>query len=83
MARIIALVVLSAHFGPKGAEALHAQAQGIGADRVGEQGPRKALSRETTFPEDVIDREVLKGVLQELAAQLGRRVRAEGLAAGW
>jgi DNA polymerase IV len=72
--------VLSARFGAKGAQALYDQARGIGPDQVGMQGPRKGLSRETTFPEDVSDWGVLEGVLQELAAQVGRRARAEGLA---
>jgi len=77
--RRCSLELLTAHFGAKGGALLYNQSRGIGSDRVGDDGPRKSLSRETTFAEDVLDRSLLKGVLLELAADVGRRCRAEGL----
>lgn len=72
--------LLAAHFGAKGAELLYQQSRGIGSAVVGDSGPRKSISRETTFPEDVRDWTVLTQVLLELAADVGRRARAEGFA---
>jgi len=39
----------------------------------------KSVSTETTFPRDVADRAVLRGVLLELVEQLGRRLRDQGI----
>ncbi|MCX6907378.1 MAG: DNA polymerase IV [Verrucomicrobia bacterium] len=41
----------------------------------------KSISNETTFPEDVSDLETLERALRELADEVGRRLRAEGVRA--
>jgi len=71
---------LTAHFGPKGADLLYNQSRGIGSDVVSDHGPRKSISRETTFSEDIRDWKVLHNVLLELSTDIGRQARAEGLA---
>jgi DNA polymerase-4 len=70
---------LAAHFGRKGADLLYNQSRGIGSDVVGDHGPRKSISRETTFSEDTVDQKVLHDVLLELSADIGRQTRAEEL----
>jgi DNA polymerase-4 len=72
--------LLTAHFGPKGADLLYNQSRGVGSDVVGDDGPRKSISRETTFSEDIRDWKVLHNVLLDLAADVGHQTRAEGLA---
>ncbi len=71
---------LTAHFGSKGADLLYKQSRGIGSDVVGDHGPRKSISRETTFAEDIVDQKVLHNVLLDLVADVGHQTRAEGLA---
>ncbi len=68
---------LAAHFGAKGADLLYNQSRGIGSDVVADHGPRKSISRETTFSEDVTDQKTLHDVLLELSADIGRQTRAE------
>ncbi len=72
--------LLTAHFGSKGADLLYNQSRGVGSDVVGHDGPRKSISRETTFAEDIRDWNVLHNVLLDLAADVGHQTRAEGLA---
>jgi DNA polymerase-4 len=72
--------LLAGHFGIKSADLLYNQSRGIGSDVVGDHGPRKSISRETTFSEDIRDWELLHNVLLDLAADVGRQTRAEGLA---
>ena len=71
--------LLIAHFGAAAAARLHAQSRGVASHAVGGGGPRKSISRETTFNEDLSDWEQLRAVLRELAADVARQVRAEGL----
>ncbi len=70
---------LTAHFGGKGADLLYNHSRGIGSDVVGGDGQRKSISRETTFPEDIVDQKTLHNVLLELSADIGRHTRAEEL----
>jgi DNA polymerase-4 len=74
------LPMLARHFGVQGAELLHRQSRGIGSDVVDPRGRRKSLSRETTFSVDVRDQRLLRETLRVLAADVGRRARAEALA---
>jgi DNA polymerase-4 len=67
------------HFGAKGADLLYYQSRGASSDIVGDRGPRKSISRETTFSEDIEDWEVLNDVLLDLAADVGQQTRKEGL----
>jgi DNA polymerase-4 len=58
---------LARMFGPKHGGGLRARANGIGATRLNEDRVRKSESRETTFPEDVTDRQVLHKTVARLA----------------
>ncbi len=42
----------------------------------------KSISEETTFPEDIYDREAILAVLMELSAGVGYRLRSAGITAG-
>jgi DNA polymerase-4 len=67
------------NFGAKGADLLYYQSRGTSSDIVGDTGPRKSISRETTFSEDIEDWAVLNDVLLDLAADVGHQTRREGL----
>jgi DNA polymerase IV len=54
-------------FGPKHGRGLRARANGIGSERLSMERVRKSESRETTFGEDVTDRQVLHGTVERLA----------------
>jgi DNA polymerase IV len=54
-------------FGPKHGRGLRARANGIGSERLSMQRVRKSESRETTFPQDVTDRQVLHDTVERLA----------------
>lgn len=54
-------------FGPKHGRSLRARANGVGGERLNMERIRKSESRETTFPEDVTDREVLHETVERLA----------------
>ncbi len=74
------LAQLQAQLGARVATSLHQQARGIASDRVGDPRPRKSLSKETTFAQDVADPAVLRGTLRDLAAEVAAAARQEGLA---
>jgi DNA polymerase-4 len=78
--RRLSLTELQRHLGPRAATSLYQQARGIASDRVGEPGPRKSLSKETTFGEDVKDRQVLHDTLRDLATEVAAAARREGIA---
>ena len=61
---------LERSFGPRQGEGLRSRANGVGPDSLTTVRTRKSESRETTFPEDVTDREQLTGTL----VRLGRSV---------
>jgi DNA polymerase-4 len=54
-------------FGPNHGGGLRARANGIGSTTLNEDRIRKSESRETTFPEDVTDREFLHDTVERLA----------------
>jgi DNA polymerase-4 len=54
-------------FGPKHGRGLRCRANGIGSERLTMERMRKSESRETTFPQDVTDREVLRNTVDRLA----------------
>jgi DNA polymerase-4 len=64
--------------GEAAGRSLQQRAQGIDDAAVTLPGRPKSVSREETFPEDVRDRLVLEGRIGELAADVGRRLRAGG-----
>jgi DNA polymerase IV len=58
---------LERDFGPKHGSGLRDRANGIGSERLTIERVRKSESRETTFPQDVTDREVLRDTVDRLA----------------
>jgi len=80
--RAMPLELLTSYFGEKMGTSLYRQARGISSDRVGERVGRQSLSKETTFNEDVTDRDHLRATLRELSAEVGRSLRKAGLK-GW
>lgn len=61
----------------KAGKRLHHLARGIDESPVVPEQEAKSLSRETTFAEDITDRNVLKQVLLELSEEVGRKLREE------
>jgi DNA polymerase-4 len=60
-------LTLGRAFGPNHGSGLRARANGIGSTKLNEDTVRKSESRETTFPEDVTDREFLHQTVERLA----------------
>jgi DNA polymerase-4 len=54
-------------FGPNHGSGLRARANGVGSAKLNEDTVRKSESRETTFPQDVTDREFLLETVERLA----------------
>ena len=76
------LQLLQSTFGPGHGVGLRDRAGGIGSTSLNEEVKRKSESRETTFPQDVTDRQVLRDTVDRLArsvceslAENGRRGR--------
>jgi DNA polymerase IV len=65
-------LTLAQAFGPKHGSGLCARANGIGSERLNMDQVRKSESRETTFPEDVTDRQVLHDTVERLARSVCR-----------
>lgn len=78
--RSLGLQQLQRHFGEKTGLSLHERSQGIGSAEVGLHDPRKSVSREVTFNKDVSDLRILHDTLLELASDVGRLARGEGVA---
>ena len=78
--RRLSVTELHRHLGPRAATSLYQQARGIASDRVGDHGPRKSLSKETTFGQDVTDPRVLSDTLRDVAAEVAAAARREGIA---
>jgi len=66
--------------GPRQALDLYRQAHGIASDRVGERAPRKSLSQERTFGQDITDLGAVRANLVELAEQVAAAACQEGIA---
>src|SRR3954462_5948392 len=60
-------LTLGRAFGPNHGAGLLARANGIGSMKLNEDRVRKSESRETTFPEDITDRQVLQDTVERLA----------------
>ena len=69
---------LEARFGRRGRD-LYRQARGIDDRPVVVEREEKSLSRETTFAEDIGDRQVLRKKLLSLSEDVARRLRKRGL----
>ncbi len=65
-------------FGPRLGRILHARANGIDDRPVVAERERKSESRETTFVEDIDDRQALRDVLARLVDELCRSLEANG-----
>ena len=77
--RTFSLQKLEQHLGKKAAASFHRQAFGIASDEVVPGRVRKSISKETTFEVDVQDQAILHDTLRELAANIARTARQEGL----
>lgn len=69
---------LARYFG-KNAEAMHQYARGIDNRTLEPEHEVKSISEETTFPEDIHDRETVYATLMELSSGVGYRLRRAGL----
>ncbi|TDJ44057.1 MAG: DNA polymerase IV [Gammaproteobacteria bacterium] len=78
--RTLPLAVLEQHLGQRAAASFHDQAFGRASDTVVTERQRKSISKEHTFETDVRDPAILHDVLRELAADVARTARREGLA---
>jgi DNA polymerase-4 len=58
---------LNATFGPRHGIGLRDRARGMGSTTLNEEVRRKSESRETTFPQDVTDRDHLRETIDRLA----------------
>jgi DNA polymerase-4 len=70
---------LTARFGSMGERLWHLS-RGLDHRRVNRDEPVKSISKETTFDEDITDRELLEGHLWRLAEQVSDRAKARDLA---
>ncbi len=77
--RAVPLQKLEEHLGEKAAASFHRQTFGIASDKVVPGRARKSISKETTFETDVRDHTVLHDTLRELAADVAKTARREGL----
>jgi DNA polymerase IV len=64
----------------KNAETMHQYARGIDNRTLEPAHEVKSISEETTFPEDICDRETVYATLMELSSGVGYRLRRAGLA---
>lgn len=76
--RRLPLELLQQHFGQTG-EHLWQLAHGIDDRAVVPDREAKSISHETTFPVDLVDRNVLRGWLMDLTEQVGWRLRRHDL----
>ena len=77
--RRLPLEVLRRHLGAQAGTQAHLQARGIADDRVYPTTERRSISKETTFPADVRESEVLRDTLRWAAQEVGYLARHEGL----
>jgi DNA polymerase IV len=70
--------VLESAFGPKHGNGLRQRASGLGSEHLEMERMRKSESRETTFPEDVTDREFLAETVDRLARSVCRSLASHG-----
>src|SRR4051794_32401878 len=70
--------LLERTFGPKHGGGLRARANGHGSESLTLERVRKSESRETTFPEDVTDREVLRETVDRLARSVCESLASNG-----
>jgi DNA polymerase IV len=69
---------LNATFGPRHGAGLRDRARGMGSTNLNEEVKRKSESRETTFPQDVSDREHLHQTVDRLARSVCESLASNG-----
>jgi len=69
---------LNATFGPRHGIGLRDRARGMGSTNLNEEVKRKSESRETTFPQDVSDREYLHQTVDRLARSVCESLVSNG-----
>jgi nucleotidyltransferase/DNA polymerase involved in DNA repair len=72
------VAALDRAFGPKHGRGLRARANGKGSATLTLERQRKSESRETTFPDDVTDRELLKETIDRLGRSVCRSLASHG-----
>jgi DNA polymerase-4 len=72
--------LLERAFGPKHGDGLRARANGVGSDTLTLERVRKSESRETTFPHDVTDRDVLIETVERLGRSVCESLGSHGRA---
>ncbi len=77
--RTFPLQQLEEYLGKKAAASFQRQAFGIASNEVVPGRVRKSISKETTFETDIQDHAILHDTLRELAADVARTARQEGL----
>jgi DNA polymerase IV len=70
--------MLAATFGPRHGIDLRERANGVGSTDLSVERKRKSESRETTFPEDVSDREVLRDTVERLGRSVCESLGSNG-----
>ena len=70
--------LLEQSFGPKHGRGLHQAGNGRGGENLTLERVRKSESRETTFPEDVTDRAVLRETVDRLARSVCESLASHG-----
>jgi len=78
--RALPLHQLEQRLGRQAAASFHAQAFGRASCEVSPGRGRKSISKETTFEEDLQDRQILHRTLRYLAAEVAASARRQGLA---
>ena len=73
--RRLPLETLRCALGARAGTLVHQQAQGLADDRVYPDTARKSISKETTFGEDVSDRDLLRETLRWAAQEVGYLAR--------
>jgi DNA polymerase-4 len=76
--RALSVDILHRHFGQSG-DHLWQLAHGIDPRAVVSDRDAKSISHESTFPADIVDRDVLRGWLMDLTEQVGWRLRRHKL----
>ena len=69
---------LESTFGPRHGAGLRDRARGVGSTNLNEEVRRKSESRETTFPQDVMDRQILRDTVERLARSVCESLAANG-----
>ncbi|NEX23337.1 DNA polymerase IV [Thiorhodococcus mannitoliphagus] len=73
--RQLSLETLRHHLGARTGSQVYQQARGLADDRIDPDRPRQSISRETTFPEDVSDPQILEETLRWAAQEVGAIAR--------